>query len=246
MDLFLCLQFPRSGAKSHSQTQIESHLHLAVRGFEAAQHHIKELVTVVRDQSQQIERLMSKDKEQSLQIERQSQQIDRLYKEQSKQITVSKINQVLSTPFEWTIPNFEALFLTSDSEQQILVCKPFSLFECGYRFLLEIVIARPLSQNFLRVFIKVVPGEFDELLPWPCKERVRVTLVNQDLPPDNRKNISHVIDFEMGKKPSSRPHCDDDHKYRPSLGLSKHELHSYIKNDTILIRVNREKKDLRN
>ncbi|XP_020612156.1 TNF receptor-associated factor 5-like [Orbicella faveolata] len=104
--------FPRSDAKSHSQTQIESHLHLAVRGLEAAQHHIKELVTVVRDQSQQIERLMSKDKEQSLQIERQSQQIDRLLsndKEQSQQITVSKINQVLSTPFEWTIPNFEDL-----------------------------------------------------------------------------------------------------------------------------------------
>jgi len=241
--------FPRSDPKSHSQTQIESHLNLAVRGLEATQHQFHELVAVVGDQSQQIEKLISKDKEQSLQIERQSQQIDRLLsndKEQSQQITVLKINQTLSTPFEWTIPDFEALFLTSGSEQQILACKPFYLFECGYKFLLEIVIARPLSQNVLRVFIKVVPGEFDELLPWPCKERVRVTLVNQDLPPDNRKNISHVIDFEMGKEPCSRPHCDDDHKYRPSLGLSKHELRSYIKNDTILIRINREKKDLRN
>jgi len=245
-------------------------LNLALRGLEATQHQLQELVTVVKDQSQQIEllisknkeqskqierqsgqieRLASKDKERSEQIERQSQQIERLLsndKEKSQQITIVKINQTLSTPFEWKIPKFDALFLTKDSERQILDCKPFYLFECGYKYLLEILITRPLSQNFLRVFIKVVPGEFDELLPWPCKERVRVTLVNQDLPPDNRKNISHVIDFEMAKEPCSRPLRDRDHKYRPSLGLARHELRSFIKNETILIRVNREKKDLRN
>jgi len=70
--MFLCLQFPRSDATSHSQTQIESHLKLALRGLEATQQQVQELVAVVKDQSQQIERqsrqierLMSKDKEQS-------------------------------------------------------------------------------------------------------------------------------------------------------------------------------------
>jgi len=56
MDLFLCLQFPRSAAKSHSQMQIESHLSLALRGLEATQYQVHELVTVVKEQSQQIER----------------------------------------------------------------------------------------------------------------------------------------------------------------------------------------------
>ena len=106
MDFFLCSQFPRSDAKSHSQTQIESHLQLVLRGLEATQHQFHELVAVVQDQSkqierqsqqierqsqqierqsqrierqsQQIERLISKDKEQAQQIERQSQQIERL------------------------------------------------------------------------------------------------------------------------------------------------------------------------
>ena len=76
MDLFLCLQFPRSDAKSHSQTHIESHLNLALRGLEATQHQVHELVTVVKDQSQQIERMITKDEEQSDQMERQSQQIE--------------------------------------------------------------------------------------------------------------------------------------------------------------------------
>ena len=89
MDLFLCLQFPRSAAKSPSQTQIESHLSLALRGLEATQYQVHELVTVVKEQSQQIERqsqqikeLLSKDKEQSQQIKQQSQHIER----QSQQI----------------------------------------------------------------------------------------------------------------------------------------------------------------
>ena len=65
MDLFLCLQFPRADVKSHSQTHFESHLNFALRGLEATQHQVHELVTIVNDQSQQIER-------QSQHIKRQS------------------------------------------------------------------------------------------------------------------------------------------------------------------------------
>ena len=250
MALFLCLQFPRSDAKSHLQTEIESHLNLALRGLEAIQHQLHELVAVVKNQSkqierqsEQIERLISEEKDQSQQTERQSQQIEKLLpndNEQSQQMSKLKIDQISLTPFEWKIPNFEALFLTSSSEKQSIVCEPFCLFERGYKFLLQIVIARPLSPRFLRVFIKVVPGENDDFLSWPCKEKVFVTLVHQDLPLDNRKNISHVVDFEIGKEPCSRPLRNDYHDYRSSLALSRQELRSYITNDTILIRVNRE------
>ena len=78
MDLFLCLQFPRSDAKSHLQTQIESHLKFALRGLEATQHQVHELVAIVNDQSQQIERQSQQIERQLQQTERQSGQIERL------------------------------------------------------------------------------------------------------------------------------------------------------------------------
>ena len=224
MDFFLCLQFPRSNVKSHSQTHIESHLNLALRGLEATQHQVHELVTLVKDQSQQIERLVSNNKE------------------LSQQITVLKM-KILPKPFKWKVPDFDALLSESRREKQIRVSRPFGLSECSYNFWLKIEIARPLTQDFLRLFIKVVPGKFDELLPWPCEEKVRITLVNQDLPLDDRKNISHVVYFKSSNKPCSRPLCDDHHKYCPSLALSIHDLRPYITNDTILIRVNREERD---
>ena len=221
MDLFLCLQFPRSDDKSHSRTQIESHLNLALRGLEATQHQVHELVTVVKDQSQQIKRLISMDKDQLQQIEQQSKQIERLLskdkaqsekmgrlmftvQDQSQQIKrlISKeeersermersmstvqdqppqreqrgpINQIFSTPFEWQIPKLLGA----------QVSEPFYLFERGYKYLLKMVIAMDVlgPRLQLNTYIKVVPGEFDELLSWPCKEKVRVTLVNQEAMP---------------------------------------------------------------
>ena len=273
---FLCLQFPRSSVKSHSQTHIESHLNLALRGLEATQHQVHELVTVVKDQSkyierqsgqierqsqqidrqsEQIERLMSKDQEQLEKVERlierltsrvedQSQQIKRLMskdKEQSEKMERSistvqdqppqreqrvPIDQIFPTPFEWEIkiPN-----ITSRG----LVSKPFFLFERGYKYLLQVKIHLKRLHIELGVYIKVVPGEFDELLSWPCREKVRVTYNFQDCLPVG-KTRSHVIDFKKDREPCSRPLNDNHHAYRLVLCFA------VAMKNTILIRVNRE------
>ena len=288
MDLFLCLQFPRSDAKSHSRTHIESHLNLALRRLEATQHQVHELITVVKEQSQKIERqsqqierqsqqidqMISKDKEQTEQIERliskdkeqlekmerlmssvedQSQQIKRLMskdEEQSEKMegAISTVqgqppqrerrestNQILPTPFEWEIPNIIDFFKKATFRSQNLVSKPFNLFERGYKYLLQIKTRSRRSSNELRVYIKVVPGEFDELLSWPCKEKVRVTWADQD--PRIDKCKSNVIDFEKCREPCSRPLDDDHHAYRLVLDFT---VGYYLVKDTILIRVNRE------
>ena len=152
---------------------------------------------MVKDQSQQIERLMSKDKEKSQQIERliskdkeQLKQIGRLSEKIERLEFMDKV-----TPFEWEIPKY-ALHANIFFPEKSVVSKPFYLFAQGYKYLLTIDSSQWRSD--VRLYIKVVPGEFDELLSWPCKEKVRVTLVNQDLPLDVNKNISEVIDF--GKK----------------------------------------------
>ena len=276
MDLFLCLQFPRADVKSHSQTHIESHLNFALRGLEATQHQVHELVTIVDDQSQQIERQSQHIKRQSQQVDRQSQQIERQSQQierQSQQIErlISKdkeqsekmerlicsprdqppqtdrhgpINQIFPTPFEWKIPNIQNVVLNAES----LLSEPFYLCSIGYKYLLKIEIDRLELDDWddwdewdqwLEVKIKLVSGEFDDLLSWPCKEKVRVSLVDQD---SKTLRITKVIDFDNGKKPCSRPRRDDHHDYRHIFRGEVDVLRrgSVTKNDTILIRVNRE------
>jgi len=252
--MFHCLQFPRSGATSHSQTQIESHLKLALRGLEATQHQVQELVAVVKDQSQQIERQSRQMEQQSGQIERQSQQIERLMskdKEQSEKMERlmssvqdqppqrerrGPINQTFPTPFEWKISNIKRN-ATLRGATKSLVSEPFYLFRVGHKYSLKIEIAgsEDVDVYSLIVYIKVVPGEFDESLSWPCKEKVYVTVVIQSPLPAERENISQVIDFE--KKPCCRPLHDDFNECRPILARL-FDWRSYTKNYNILIKVN--------
>ena len=270
---FLCLQFPRSEAKSHTQTHIESHLNLALRCLEATQHQVHKLFTLVKDQSQQIERLISKDKEQSQQIERliskdkeQSQQIERQsqqIKEQSQQIErqsgqikrlMSKdkeqsgkmeklistvqdqsqqlerrelIDQIVPTPFEWKIPK-------SRHETQNLVSEPFYLSQRGYKYLLKM----EKANIFLRLSVKVVPGEFDELLSWPCKEKVRVMVTIRNLLQGIERIISNVLTSAEGNEPWSRPLRDDHHDYRLILQLENPHLRPWL--GYVFLTVNRE------
>ena len=252
MDLFLCLQFPRSAAKSHSQTQIESHLSLALRGLEATQYQVHELVTAVKEQSQQIERQSQQIERQSQQIERQSQQIERQSQRIKKLISKDKeqsekmerpmpttqelplqrgcgsMNQIFPTPFEWNI---------TEATSKTLFSEPFYLFKGGYKYKMKF----GFRGMVINASIKVVPGKFDDSLSWPCKEKVHVTVLGQRKPPYHSFKKSAVIDLEKGKEPCSRPLHDDHHEYRLISEL-QYNLYSLIfwQYDTILLRVNRE------
>ena len=70
MNLFIyLLQFPRTRAKSHSESQVERHLNLALHSLEATQYQVKDLVSVVKDQERQMKELMTKARGQSEEME---------------------------------------------------------------------------------------------------------------------------------------------------------------------------------
>ena len=193
---------------------------------------IERLMSTVEDQSQQIKRLISKDKEQSEKMER---SISTVQGQPPQKERHGPIKHILPTPFEWKILNSTEFCTKAKLTSQNLVSEPFYLFERGYKYLLQIKTRSRRSSNELRVYIKVVPGEFDELLSWPCKEKVRVTWADQD--PRIDKCKSNVIDFEKCREPCSRPLDDDHHAYRLVLDFT---VRYYLVKDTILIRVNRE------
>ena len=98
-----------------------------------------------------------------------------------------------------------------------------------------------LPNKQMEASIKVVPGEFDDSLSWPCKEKVHVTMLGQRNPPAQSLKKSAVIDLEKGTEPCSRPLHEDHHEYRVISEL-KYYLYSrlFFQCDTILLRVNRE------
>ena len=87
----------------------------------------------------------------------------------------------------------------------------------------------------LSLFFVVMRGEFDALLRWPFRQKVTVTLLDQD-------NVEHVIDaFRPDSRSSSfqRPRRESNIASGCPLFcfLSKLNTHGYVWDDTIFLKI---------
>ena len=194
---------------------------------------IERLTAKDKKKSQQIEQLMAKDKDTSQQIER----LTALVKVQDQHIRFLN-----SPPFVWKISNFKRAYRKAASGIEKVIANTFYLSSNGYR--LRIKFFFNAKQAFGRlsffIYICVVPGEFDPLLSWPFKEKVRVTLINQDPPRDEVKDICNVTDFGSLDVPIMRPLNENNERWHvvfdPNFGFSE----SLELSDTIFIMVQKE------
>ncbi|CAH3044933.1 unnamed protein product [Pocillopora meandrina] len=222
---------------------------------------IEQLIAKDKDTSQQIEQLMARHEETSRKIiqltakdEKKSQQIEQLMakdkytSQQIERLTAhvkvqdQHIRSLNSPLFVWKISNFTRAYRRAASGIEKIITNTFYLSSNGYR--LRIKIFFNAKQAFGRlsffIYICVVPGEFDPLLSWPFKEKVRVTLINQNPCKDEEKNICRVTDFGNLDMPIMRPLNEDNERWHvvlgPDFGLSR----SLELSDTIFIMVQKE------
>ena len=194
---------------------------------------IERLTAKDKQMSQQIEQLMAKDKDTSQQIERLTALVN---------VQDQHIRFLNSPPFVWKISNFERAYMKAASGIEKVIANTFYLSSNGYR--LRIKFFFNAKQAFGRlsffIYICVVPGEFDPLLSWPFKEKVRVTLINQDPPRDDVKDICNVTDFGSLDVPIMRPLNEDDERWHVVLGPDFGFSRSLELSDTIFIMVQKE------
>ena len=213
----------------------------------------------MKDQSQQIEKLMTKDEEKSQQIERliskvndQSQRIERFTstgQDLSEQIKMQTTVTNTHASFAWKIPNIRAILHRSRDvrvKNEDILSEPFYLSENGYKLR---IILKPNGWSAFEnephfvFYVRVVPGEFDHLLSWPFKENVRVRLIDQNPCKDKREDISHVINFRTRIPTCPRPPYEKDDEFdygRVFFTQNKLRTGSYIINDAIFIMANKE------
>ena len=194
---------------------------------------IERLTAKDKKKSQQIEQLMARDKDTSQQIER----LTALVKVQDQHIRFLN-----SPPFVWKIYNFKRAYMKAASGIEKVIANTFYLSSNGYR--LRIKFFFNAKQAFGRlsffIYICVVPGEFDPLLSWPFKEKVRVTLINQDPPRDDVKDICNVTDFGSLDVPIMRPLNENNERWHVVLGPDFGFSRSLELSDTIFIMVQKE------
>ena len=154
---------------------------------------------------------------------------------------VQKTLSDISNSFTWKITGFEYSLSKAKKGYQIFIrSDPFYIF--GYK--LKLLFYPDGDGNgaygHISIFIVVMKGANDAILPWPFYKRVSVTLIDQQENPKDRKNI--LMFFETNpenKEYFGRPVIDNDKGWGIPKFVSHDKLRErrYIVDDTIFIQV---------
>ena len=108
---------------------------------------------------------------------------------QAKQISVLYLKP---PQLSWRINDVEkVLSQAREKNSTVLESPPFYSANNGYKLKLHVYPNgdRTSKNNWLSVFLVIVEGEYDALLPWPFHQRITFILVDQQKGSDEKKNI---------------------------------------------------------
>jgi len=169
----------------------------------------------------------------------QQEYIDRL-KEELERANICKDGVLV-----WKIKDFEAKMEEAKSSDGLeLVSLPFYTSVSGYRLQASLFLGGNGAGEgtHISVYIKVLPGEFDNILKWPFKHTISFTLIDQDPCRQSAVNIveSFIPDPNWSNFNRASKEEDPDQlgfgfpKFVPHAML---DLRNYVKDDTLFIKI---------
>ena len=142
--------------------------------------------------------------------------------------------------FIWKIDNFSKLMREAkDGVNKKQTCAPFYTENYGYK--IEIYFYPNGSGHargtFLSVFCVIQKGEYDALLPWPFKRKVKFTLLDQQENLEERENHSMVVTTTDDLQVFGRPDEKRIYGYGKPQFISHEELETghYVVDDTLFL-----------
>ena len=144
--------------------------------------------------------------------------------------------------FLWKVDNFIANLEEATTVRHRLASTPFYTEKYGYKLRLSIVPSgNGRGKNtHLSVFIIVMKGEYDAILPWPFKKEVKFTLIDQQEDPGGRQNVIRRLTAENTLQSNYDRPTGRENKGRGFPEFISHDkLYSgrYIVDDTVFLQV---------
>ena len=170
-----------------------------------------------------------------------------LIKDQSKEIRRLEKMSEKYAPYVWKISNFQAVHERAISgEQESLLSEAFYLSKNGYKLRIKLLpnggCADPeqnkiIRGNYLSVFIKVIPGEYDSILTWPFDKKIRISLIDQEVNKENRVNAIKIVYFQYDSRPCPQTEPENGYGFGNFIHHNDLQTRKYLKNDNIFIMV---------
>ena len=147
-----------------------------------------------------------------------------------------------SGSYVWKINDISRRYQEAkDGKTSSLYSPPFYTSQHGYRLCLRAYLNGDGSgkNTHVSLFVVIMKGEFDDLLSWPFRHRVTLTLINQDAPTEPRSSKSQRFlpnpESSSFKKPKEAFNVASGFpEFVPASILTNS---SFVKNDILYIKV---------
>lgn len=166
--------------------------------------------------------------------------------EQKLEATRKVVEKLDTRIFIWRINNFSVILKQATvSEEMFIDSNPFYTDRTesyGYKLKVRIYPYGNclLSKQNLMVYIVVMKGEYDAILPWPFRRKVKFSLIVQEENPNERMNITILLipENERKAKAFARPVKEENAEFL-CLALPLWTLHSRrcLVDDTLFLKV---------
>jgi len=164
---------------------------------------------------------------------------------QRKEI-LTKLSQETTT-FVWEVNGFSEILKTAKNGSTVdsgkIYSEPFYAGKQGYRLRMCIYPDgdQTNKNRYLSVFIAIMKGKNDAILPWPFHKKVTFTLIDQQDDPAIRKNVEACFVTDTSFLSFARPTTDENKDMSGILRFVSHKnlkTRRYIVDDTLFLQVN--------
>lgn len=166
-----------------------------------------------------------------------------------RELEVRQENICMNGKFLWKISNYDHLVKQSATkkEKEKLCSPPFYTGQYGYKLRAEAFL-NGLGQgkgSHLSLYVVIMKGEYDAILPWPFKQNVDFVLMDQDDDVNNRQNKVWKLSCERNSDYFKRPNKSKSLGFGCPKFVSLETLRTknYIKDQTLFIKIEVEPTD---
>ena len=161
------------------------------------------------------------------------------------EVTRKRVEELDTRVFIWKINDFSEVLRQAKTEGKnkiesvpFYVAKPESY---GYKLKVKLYPNGSGSDKntHLSVFINVMKGEYDVILPWPLSKKVKFTLIDQQEDPAQWENVARELISQKFPHIFSRP-TTEENKGRGFPDFISHEtlyLRRYLVDDSLFLQV---------
>ena len=195
------------------------------------------------DKLKQVELECAKRKKSEVELSDKLQQVELKFSDKLKQVeSVAVSHADNSTLFTWRIQNFNQSWQAAkEGSEEELYSEPFYTSPHKYKVKVELdPNGNGEGKNtHLSVFIVIMKGEYDAILPWPFLQRLTFTLVDQQEDTSQRENVVMSLKADPTLESFARPVGDENMGcgFPTFVSHVKLQTRRYIVDNTIFLKV---------